>query len=63
MIKVILLLVYLTGGELVVDRSHTFKDFEACQKAAPIIMAKVQANPKFNDGIIAMCVLSEVKEA
>lgn len=63
MIKIVLLLVYLMDGEMVVNRSHVFKDFEACQAAAPAVMMKIQANPKFEEGIVAMCVRSEVKEA
>lgn len=53
--KVVLLLVYITGGDLVVNKSY-HNTMELCQSAANIKTAAISREPKFEGGLLAICV-------
>lgn len=62
MLKIVLLLVYMMGGELVVEQK-SFNKPEECQVAAGKRMNDVQSHPKFEGGYFAACIPARVREA
>ena len=62
MIKILMLLIYMSGGELVIEQK-AFDTAEACNVAAGKRVAEVSQHPKFDEGIWAGCVRTRVKEA
>jgi hypothetical protein len=59
MIQYVLLIVYLLGGEIKIERTN-FKTYEACMESGPARMEAVQELPDYEGGIVAACI--EVKE-
>ena len=62
MIKVILLLIYLLGGELKVEQT-VFETAEDCNIAGNKRAEQVMSNPSFEAGIFAGCIQAKVQEA
>lgn len=62
MLKVVLLLVYLLDGEIKIEQLPQ-KDMESCEKNSKALIHTREMHPKFNEGIIAACVTSVIKEA
>jgi len=62
MIKFVLLLVYLLGGELRVEQK-SFATEQACEVAGMARVVELNANPRFDRGFLATCVETRVTEA
>lgn len=62
MIKAVLILVYLLGGELKIERK-VYEDMAACNQAGTIRVKEISSHPHFQEGVAAACVMARVTEA
>lgn len=62
MIQYILLLAYLLGGELKVEQK-VYKTMDECNEKGQQVILSIKTNPKFDEGVVAMCVQAVVKES
>ena len=62
MIKILLLIIYMSGGELVIEQK-SFEKPEECAVAGGQRVKEVSSHPKFEEGLFAGCIRTRVKEA
>ena len=62
MLKVILLLVYLSSGEIVIEQK-AFNKMEDCEVAGVKRVREISEHSRFEGGILATCVPAKAREA
>jgi hypothetical protein len=62
MIKFVLILLYLYGGEVTLQQKP-YASMEACEKGAEAVVSELVADPKFDVGLYGACIPLQVTEA